>query len=623
MVPSSIRSSFLGLVGLLALALAACSGEDGADGARGPAGRDGKDGEPGMDGAPGVDGAPGEDGKDGKDGKDGEPGMDGAPGEPGVDGAMGAMGAMGATGAMGAPGEDGSTPAVGVSVKFLGRHSTGSFDKGAAEIVAYDDSTKRVFVVNSGAATVDVLDIQNPALPTLVSTIAVSASDPLKTLGSANSVAVAQGILAVAIEAAPKTDPGLVAFYDTESLSLLGTVTVGALPDMLVFTPDGSKLLVANEGEPSDDYLVDPEGSVSIITVPAGLATPAAVQSVSFASLNGDAAALRAQGVRIFGLNATVAQDFEPEYISVSADGARAWVTLQEANALAIIDVAAGTVQKIVPLGYKNHSLIGNELDVSDQDGAINIKNWPVFGMYQPDAIAAYQVAGRTFLVTANEGDVREWTGYAEPARLGSAGYVLDPTRFPDAATLKLNTNLGRLNVTKATGDTDNDGDYDAIYAFGARSFSVWTDAGALIYDSGNDLELRTAKRLPGNFNSTSTANNFDNRSDDKGPEPEAVTIGYVGGTPFAFIGLERVGGFIVYDLTLPEAPRFVSYVNTRDFSTTLPADLATAGDLAPECSVFIAAEKSPNGKPLLVVGNETSGTTALFELEALYGAVP
>jgi DNA-binding beta-propeller fold protein YncE len=194
---------------------------------------------------------------------------------------------MGEPGAMGVPGEDGATPAVGLSAKFLGRHSTGTFDKGAAEIVAYDAETQRVFVVNSGAATVDVLDIQNPATPTLVQTIAVSTADPQKTLGSANSVAVAGGILAVAIEAAPKTDPGVVAFYDTESLAQLGAVTVGALPDMLTFTPDGSKLLVANEGEPSDDYLVDPEGSVSIITVPAGLATPATVQSVNFASLNG------------------------------------------------------------------------------------------------------------------------------------------------------------------------------------------------------------------------------------------------------------------------------------------------------------------------------------------------
>jgi hypothetical protein len=478
-------------------------------------------------------------------------------------------------------------------------------------------------VVNSGAATVDVLDIQNPAAPALVETISVAAADPLKMLGSANSVAVAGGILAVAIEAKPKTDPGLVAFYDTDSLDLLGSVAVGALPDMLTFTPDGSKLLVANEGEPSDDYLIDPEGTVSIITVPAHLTTPATVQTVGFASLNADAEALRQKGVRIFGPNATVAQDLEPEYVSVSADSTRAWVTLQEANALAIIDVSTATLQKVVPLGFKNHALIGNELDASDQDSAINIRNWPIFGMYQPDAIASYQVAGQTYLVTANEGDVREWTGYAEPIRLGNAGYVLDPTRFPDAATLKLNTNLGRLNVSKAWGDTDKDGDFDAIYSFGARSFSVWTDSGALVFDSGSELELRTAKRLPNNFNSTSTANNFDNRSDDKGPEPEAVTIGYVGGTPFGFIGLERIGGFMVYDLTLPESPRFVSYVNTRDFTTTLPGDLATAGDLAPECSVFIPAAQSPTGKPLLVLGNETSGTTAFFELTALYASAP
>jgi len=218
---------------------------------------------------------------------------------------------------------------------------------------------------------------------------------------------------------------------------------------------------------------------------------------------------------------------------------------------------------------------------------------------------------------------VREWSGYAEIVRLGNAAYTLDPTIFPNAADLKLSTQLGRLNVTTATGDTDGDGDFDQIHAYGARSFSVWTAGGALVWDSGNQLELLTAKRFPSNFNSNHAANNFDNRSDDKGPEPEAVTIGYVGGTPFAFVGLERVGGIVVYDLTLPESPRFVSYLNTRDFATTLPADLATAGDLGPECSVFISADDSPTGTPLLVVGNEVSGTTALFELTPLYGSLP
>jgi DNA-binding beta-propeller fold protein YncE len=514
-----------------------------------------------------------------------------------------------------------------LSLQFLGRYSTGEFDEGAAEIVTFDAESGRVFVVNASAATVDVLDISNPALPVKVGTIEAADADPTKALGSANSVASKNGVLAVAIESANKTDPGIVALYDTTTLALLGKVDVGSLPDMLTFTPDGSKIIVANEGEPTTDtYEVDPEGSVSIISV----ATPPTVQNITFTSLNADADALRAQGVRIFGPNATVAQDLEPEYVAVSADGKKAWVTLQENNALAIINVETATLESIVPLGFKNHALLGNEFDASDRDDAINIRNWPVFGMYQPDAIASYQVAGKTFLVTANEGDARDYPDYAgatggfvEVLRVGNAAYTLDPTRFPDAATLKLPASLGRLNVTTKLGNTDADAELEAIYTFGARSFSIWDEAGKLVYDSGNELELRTAKRFPATFNAGHDNNTFDNRSDDKGPEPEAVTLATIDGATFAFVGMERIGGVMVYDISLPETPRFVSYVNTRDFTKDPEDDLATVGDLGPEASVFISAEESPTGKPLLVLGNEISGTTAIFEVTPLYGATP
>jgi hypothetical protein len=514
-----------------------------------------------------------------------------------------------------------------LSLQLLGRYSAGAFDEGAAEIVTFDAVTGRVFVVNASAATVDVLDISDPSAPSKVGTIEASEANLPSELGTANSVAAKNGLLAVAVEGAVKTDPGIVALYDTTTLALVGKVEVGALPDMLTFTPDGRKILVANEGEPtSETYEVDPEGTVSIISV----GTPPTVQTVSFAGLNGEAAALRAKGVRISGPNATVAQDLEPEYVAVSEDGKTAWVTLQENNALAIVDVDAATLRSIVPLGFKSHALLGNELDASDQDGAINIRNWPVFGMYQPDAIVSYRVAGKTYLVTANEGDTREYTkwagatgGFVDFVRLGNNGYTLDPTRFPDAATLKLPANLGRLNVTKTLGDTDNDGDFDAIYGFGARSFSIWSESGALVYDSGNDLELRTAKRFPSYFNASHTNNTFDNRSDDKGPEPEAVTLATIDGATFAFIGLERISGVMVYDVSLPETPRFVSYVNTRDFTKDPEDELAEVGDLGPEASVFVSAAESPTGKPLLVLGNEVSGTTAFFEIERLFGTAP
>jgi hypothetical protein len=306
-------------------------------------------------------------------------------------------------------------------------------------------------------------------------------------------VDVARGILAVAVEAKVKTDPGLVAFYSTHDYRLLGTAPVGALPDMVTFTPDGRRVLVANEGEPSayevvDGVLpIDPEGSVSIIDIGRGCARPH-VRTAHFRRFNGRRDALVKAGVRLFGKNATVAQDLEPEYIAVSGD--EAFVTLQENNALAIVDVDQARVKSIVPLGTKDHSKAGNGLDASDRDLKINIASWPVKGMYQPDGIAAYRFWGRTFLVTANEGDARDYDGLAEEARVGSSSYELDATAFPNATDLKKNEALGRLTVTNQTGDTDGDGDFDEIHAFGARSFSIWDAAtGRLVHDSGQDLE--------------------------------------------------------------------------------------------------------------------------------------
>jgi hypothetical protein len=521
-----------------------------------------------------------------------------------------------------------------LQLSFLGRYETGLFDEGAAEIVAFEPGLGRVFVVNALAKSVDVLDIADPTEPVLFDTIEIADIDPLLTLGSANSVAVSDGVLAVAIEEDPKTDAGLVAFYDTDSLELLGTVAVGALPDMVTFTPDGDHVLVANEGEPDDDYLIDPEGSVSIIAVPSTFGGAITAQTAGFAGFEADMEALRDAGVRLFGPGATVAEDLEPEYIAVSADSTTAYVTLQENNALAVVDIASATVVDVLPLGLKNHNLLGNELDPSDRDNAAglpiaaNLNRWPVFGMFMPDAIAAYEVAGETFLVTANEGDVREWGDVVDGERL--AGLTLDPTAFPPAtaAALQADAALGRLNVSPYTGDVDGDGDIDVIQSIGARSFSIWRAAtGELVYDSGNEFELRLAQRLGAAFNSSHTANGSgDSRSDDKGPEPEAVELASIDGSTFAFIALERTSGVMVYDITLPETPRFVSFATSRDFGVefdgAVPAELSEAGDLGPESVELVSAEDSPTGEPLLILGNEVSGTTAIFAVTALYGSI-
>ncbi|CAM2070047.1 Choice-of-anchor I family protein [Sulfidibacter corallicola] len=493
-----------------------------------------------------------------------------------------------------------------VSLEVLGTYATGTFDEGAAEIGAFDPATDRLFVVNGDTAAIDVLDLSDPNQPTLLFSIDVTPYGD-----QANSVAVHDGTVAAAVEADPATDPGKAVFFDTSG-QFISQVTVGALPDMLTFTPDGTKLVVANEGEPNDDVDVDPEGSISIVDLSGGIASldDGDVSTAGFTAFNGQTLD---PSIRVFVPGATVAQDLEPEYIAISANSQTAWVVLQENNALAVVNLNTATVTSLIGLGFKDHSQAGNELDPSNRDSGIDIANWPVFGMFQPDAIAAFGHNGTTYLITANEGDSRDYDGFSEEERIKDI--TLDPTAFPNAAALQEDENLGRLNITTTLGDTDNDNDFDELYAYGARSFSIWNGStGALVYDSGADLERMIAAELPTEFNSNNDENDsFDARSDDKGPEPEGVTVGQIADTNYAFVGLERIGGVAMYDLSDPTAPVLVDYLNNRDF--TGDAEQGTAGDLGPEGLTFIAPADSPTLKPLLAVMNEVSGTTTLFEV--------
>lgn len=523
-----------------------------------------------------------------------------------------------------------------------------SFDSGAAEIVAYDKSTRRLFVVNAQAKTVDVLNVANPATPMSVGTIDVAAIRP--GLGAANSVAVRDGLVAVAVEASPKTDPGLVAFYDAATLKLITTVPTGALPDAVTFSNTGHFVITSNEGEPS--ATVDPVGSVTIIDVRArGARREFKACTAGFEAFNDRRDELVAAGVVIDPNAASVAQDLEPEY--AVAIGNNAWVTLQENNAIAIVQLEQCRVSRIVPLGFKDHGLAGNALDTSDRDGpsnggAINIRpRANVFGVYQPDGIAAWEAEdGETYLVIANEGDVRDTVGSRVTTGVRAGTLPLDPTAFPDPA--KTNANLGRLNVNAALGcrarpdgtpDVDATGKclgYDRLFAYGGRSFSILDARGRMVFDSGSLIETKIAELVAAGtlptraFNANHSSNatgTFDTRSDDKGPEPEGVVVGRVEDRMYAFVGLERVGGVMVFDVTDPRAPRYVTYANRRNFDqgvcTTVAADGSctsampnpAAGDLGPEGLAFIGEDDSPNGKPLLVVGNEVSGTTTIFEI--------
>lgn len=456
-------------------------------------------------------------------------------------------------------------------------------DAGAAEIAAYDPKTQRLFVVNNGqeglANRIDVLDFSDPTHPKDIADIITTTYG-----GYVNSVSVSNGLLAAAIESTNKQEPGKVVVFNTNNYAEVKVIAVGALPDMVTFSPDGKYILSANEGEPNADYTNDPVGSVSIISVKDNYS----VVTLDFTAFAGQQAAFQAQGLRVFGKNASFAKDMEPEYISVASDSKTAWVTLQENNAIAKIDIASKAITAIYPLGFKNYHDAANAIDASDKDNSIAFKPWKVKSMYLPDAIAVYNTNGIPYLFTANEGDVREYTGFNEAKRVGTLS--LDPTAFPDAATLKLPENLGRLNVTTTLGDTDHDGDYDELYSFGARSFSVWNGSnGSLVFDSKNELENRIK-----------TAGSYDDgRSDDKGVEPEGIALGEVGKRKLVFVGCERADAVAIYDVTNPTAPQFLQVLPCGD---------------APEGVLFISAKDSPIQQSLLVVSSENDGVIKVYK---------
>ena len=522
----------------------------------------------------------------------------------------------------------------------------GTYKGEGAEIVDYDPKTERLFITTGDG--VDIVDISDPTTPEQYKYLTIAEDDPIYGTPQGyegpetNSLAVYSDTVAVAFADDAPGVYDFIAFYDTDGnpLTQVGAANYhDSLPDMVTFTKDGTKLLVANEGEPINEYKLDdsevvtdtedPEGSVSIIDLSnvmtdTSMITDAHVTTIDFRQFNEGGSRTLPEGVRIFGPDASVAQDLEPEYIALSDDGKTAWVTLQENNAVAVLDIHSETiitdtskvtVTAILPLGTKDYNQEANAMDASNKDDTINITTWPVKGFYMPDAIASFTIDGDTYLVTANEGDARDYDGFSEEARV--ADLTLDTEAFPNAEELQQEENLGRLKTTTANGDTDGDGEYEEIYAYGARSFSIWNGStGELVYDSGNQIAQITAGLYPEYFNADyddeDDVFSFDDRSDDKGTEPEGVTTGVISDTTYAFVGLERMGGIMVYNVNDPAAPSFVQYINTTNYHGTL-AD-GTAGDISPEGLVFIPADESPTGKALLVVAHEVSKTTTIFE---------
>lgn len=611
----------------------------------------------------------------------------------GNDGAMGPQGLtdpQGEQGAQGVAGQDGKDSPRNLTLEVVGRFSANDLDsfdsennlfgKSAAEIVQFHRASNSAFAVNGAENQIEVISLAELPTEAVVSPMTdhsltsteftfpssidvADGSGGIKTLalGDANSIAIHGDLLAIAVAADTKTDKGAILFYTLDNMgqgTLVKGVEAGALPDMVTFTPDGTKALVANEGEPNSDYTIDPEGTLSVIEITGGMPADTASE-VNFTSdlifkndslddatydvstEAGIRALLSDAGVKLSpatkgAITTSVAQDLEPEYITVSADSKTAFVALQENNALAIVDLTEMEVQ-VKALGYKDWG--DYELDFTNKDEVpvfMSVEN--VYGMYQPDTIDSFEWNGATFIVSANEGDARDYDGYSEEERgkdlTIEPGSALEMVYDDAAAALALESKdaLGRIKVTTELGDKDGNSEYDSFYTYGARSFSIWDQNGNLIYDSGDDFGKIAASILGDNFNSTHTENKGDNRSDDKGGEPEAIAVGQVGEKTYAFIAQERAGDLFVYDITNPFNTSFVTHYNNRDFEVSFELDddldnpcdksegmncddAPMAGDLGPESIKFVDAEDSPNGNALIIVGNEVSGSVTVYQV--------
>ncbi|PMG66381.1 alkaline phosphatase [Vibrio splendidus] len=548
------------------------------------------------------------------------------------------------------------TDAAVTGISLVGRAiADAPFDTSAAEIVSYDSCTDKLYVVNAQAQKVDVLSMNADSAPTsegsidLQSAAAASGID----IGAANSVSTHQGLVAVAIENADKQQNGIIALYRSDTLELITTYTAGALPDMVSSSKDGRYIASANEGEPNADYSIDPEGSVTLVDLSSG-PLQATVTQIDFKAFNQGQPrhAELADKVRLSAPNATVAQDLEPEYLTF-ADNGKLYVALQENNALAAIDVASAQVDAILGLGGKPWD--NAKLDASNKDKNIgNLQSYAMLeGLYMPDSITSYSVDGNTYIVTANEGDGREygikttqemcdekgfeWDGddykgtenyttekdfciaYVDEVR----GKKLDvDANHPLAGALKDYNQLARLKVIKPQGTLAAD---QKVQAFGSRSFSIWDKSGELVFDSGDDFARIVLEQDPANFNSTNDNNQSgDDRSDDKGVEPEAIEVAEINGKHYAFIGLERQGGIMVYDVTQPKNASFISYLNNRDFTQPVCTKVdedgdcdndtynSKAGDLGPESIKYFTR----SGNHFIAVGNEVSGSTSVYRVE-------
>ena len=516
----------------------------------------------------------------------------------------------------------GAEASVFQTIKFLGGASLPT----GGEIVDYANG--KVLTTNSGNGThkVEILTISSSGAFTGNSTSVDLSSvfGGAANINSVSSVLADQrgfGVATVIPTGTGQADLGKIAIFNIESGAILKTLDVGYHPDSVTITPNGTKLVVVNEGEYGSTNSTIAEsvsrpGSISIVDISsvssAALAanlTQSKVTTIDFSSAN------LATGVSIAGLrNARLdtlttktanLADIEPEY--ATATNTKAYITLQENNAIAVFDFATSKYSAIFELGT-----IEQLIDASDRDGANSTTsiaiNDSVHGLPMPDTIANFSRSGSVFLMTANEGDARP--DDADIAR----GSTLTANMTSAVAATATNTGIGRLNLLRFEGDDNNDGKIELPTMMGTRSFTIWNSSnGSLVYDSGSTLEMFAAANDFETFNTNSgSLSNTDTRSDDKGPEPEAIAYASLGGRDYAFVGCERQNGIYAFDITDLSMVKVVGYFNT--ISSTQDSGAAY---ISPESIKFIPAASNPSGKNLLLVGYEgtgSNGSVAVFE---------
>ena len=469
-------------------------------------------------------------------------------------------------------------------------------DGGVAEIVKYNKYNQTMYLVSGKTQSVHIVNLNNVnsnSNTTLEATKTVTLeSIGINDAGDITSVDVSPDgkEIAIAIQHKDYDKNGYIARFDANG-QLINIHEAGIQPDMITYSPDGSLILTANEGEPRQGYeagTVDPKGSITALDTNTNQSYD--IDFTAFDSAE-SRAALVADNV-IIKKDTAPSVDFEPEYITISNDSLTAYVTLQEANSIATIDLTTKQVTRVDSLGFKDYSSGDNKVDLYKKDDAINITNTDEFlGIYMPDGISSYEVDGKTYLLTANEGDSREWGDYINEVEE------------------KYGESKSKI-VTLNTDDYDGFDDLSKKYLFGGRSFSI-IDASTMtmVSDSNGEFEEITAKLLPEYFNCSNDDISFEDRSGKKGPEPEDIKTMIIDGKVMAFIGLERIGGVMMYDVSDPTNPIYVDYLNLRDFSDDI------SGSVSPEGLCTVSAKDSPTNKPMLIIANEVSGDVNVVEV--------